>query len=334
MPRLKSKGFNKNSDAETSINEADQNSDTGGSSSGGGVVSESGERDGETSNIFDYAKLADIIQQQISPVVLKLDRLECGQDDLSSQLRDSISSLQATVTKLSSELNDMKNKVEHLTKENRDIRKQMLILQNRDDEREQRCRGQSIRLYNISTPPSVSNNTLKLSKFLHDEVIKPVLLVAQQHGDLEAVPDHLGTIEFCHHLPQKARQPTASRGSAKPGPTQGDETPATEHQPPPIILRFTSRNLKVAFLKHRVAVFEKLSQKQELFDTNSKWFAQSDYTQARKECMRKLRKMSTLVDTQKVFMSGTTIKFYKLDEKSPTSVINVFGTSLADMICI
>lgn len=293
----------------------DENGDVGDGACNGG-----GER--ETGNSFNYERITEIIQQQLQPVVQQLTTLEQGQGEITAQLRTSIENLTATVSMLKSNISQLKEEVDALKLENSVFKKSFLQVKLKDDEREQRGRNKSIRIYNVNTPNKLEEDTLKFAEHVYSEVIRPVLEKAHQDNVIKSVPTYDQVVEYTHPLHKHV---TSGSGSTT---TQEAGANADGPTDPPIILRFVSRNYKVAFLKYKSSVFENLNARH-----NTNWFAQCDYTQARKKCMQRLRKLKE-VDAKTVCMRGTTVKFCKLGDKKFLAVENIFGETIADMLSL
>lgn len=304
-------------------------SDDSDSSSGGPVTEKASIACGDPERGgCDYEKINSIIEKQLSPILQRLSLLDSELANITSKLDNSILNLQKSISTLVDDVTNIKSTLKQVQSESIKSKKVQLELKNMQDEYEQRMRNYSVRLYNVQVPSELEQDQIGYAKHIYDHIIVPVFTQAKESGDLQDIPPIHSTIDATHPLP--STRTAAANRNAKGKTGEFGERPATQQTPPPIILRFQSRHLKVIFSKNKKTVFERINS--EMGNSKEKqWFSQPDYTFARRECLKKLRNMKE-VNPQKVYMRGTTIKFVKEGESFPTAVVNIFGQTLADMI--
>ena len=95
--------------------------------------------------------------------------------------------------------------------------------------REQQLRSTQVRVFNF---PVAADETTGLTARIYDRILKPLLTAAKTAGDLGSVPQVQNTIEACYRVFTK-------------------EEPAEGQPPPPIVIRFATKQLKIAVLKQR-----------------------------------------------------------------------------------
>ena len=95
--------------------------------------------------------------------------------------------------------------------------------------REQQLKSTQVRVFNF---PVAADEETSLSPRIYDRILKPLLAAAKAAGDLGSVPQVQNVVESCYRILYK-------------------EEPAAGQPPPPIIIRFVNKQLKIAVLKQR-----------------------------------------------------------------------------------
>ena len=153
----------------------------------------------------------------------------------SDQKLDLIIAAIGTLIKGQEALNGLLNKVNKLeakvdTQEATiaSLSKEIISLKDAANDRDNDARGNNVRIFNLPMAEDETNVATKV----YDKLIKPILTAAKANGDISSVPVCGNVIESAFRL---GRRPPP--GSDKP--------------PPPILVRFVSRNLRVATLRNK-----------------------------------------------------------------------------------
>ena len=158
----------------------------------------------------------------LDSVVSKLDSLTATVNNISSV----VEALEEKVKTNSSDILGLRKEFEHFKN---DSKLEIRSIKNTLNIREQQMRSNSVRLFNY---PVGADEAANLSSRLYDRIFKPLLSAAKAAGDLASVPQVHNTIETCYRA-------------------FSQEEPAEGASPPPIIVRFVTKSLKVAALKQR-----------------------------------------------------------------------------------
>ena len=159
----------------------------------------------------------------------KLDTLESKLDDFGAKL----DSIKVTVTEHTSEIADIKKQ---LADHKADTDKQIVSLKTSFNLREQQARACTIRVFNIPYVPGESlDNYKSLSARVYDKILRPLLAVAKSSGHLGSVPQAQNTIEACYRVFYQ-------------------QEPDLSKPPPPVVVRLTSKSLKIAIMRNRRSV--------------------------------------------------------------------------------
>ena len=115
------------------------------------------------------------------------------------------------------------------------LEKQMKDQRDFANSQQQHLRTLAIRLLNFSVMPGeAADNYSGLKSRVYDNILKPLLVPAKADKDLTTVPQLASVVEACFR-PFSATAASSSSSSS----------------PPPIIIKLTSRPIKIALLKHR-----------------------------------------------------------------------------------
>lgn len=188
------------------------------------------------------------------------------------------------------------------------IDKKLTKLSNELEYQENRGRMHSVRIFNFQVEESISSNTNKLADHVYNTIVEPVLASAEVNGDLMSVPQVRNTIEFLHPLPSK--------------PKQSDQN--SSHLPV-IIMRFTSRLLKLAFCKHKKIFLEAYNRR-----NHTNIYVSDDRSPTYNKCMAWLRSLNE-VEKKSVCVRSGRIRA-KLTSGKSITIWNVFTNRLEDAL--
>ncbi len=150
----------------------------------------------------------------------------------------------AAVTRLTTTVNTIRADVDNNTKDIAELRedfnkykesnnKEVRSLKEQLNFREQQIRNSTIRLFNLRPLRGESVDNYKgLAGRVYDKIVRPVLVAAKAAGDLGTIPQVQNAIDSCYRV-FSPTEPDASR------------------PPQPVVLKFLTHGLKVAFMKHR-----------------------------------------------------------------------------------
>ncbi len=165
--------------------------------------------------------------------VMKLDNMETQIETINtklSALTTTVTTIQATVETHTSDIAELRSQLDEQKAEIR-------TLKTSHHRREMRLRANTVRLFNFPYCVGESLENFKsLSAKVYDRVIKPTLVAAKAAGDLGSVPQQQTAIESCFRIYRQS----------------GDDI--TRLPPPPVVIRLTSHNIKVAVMKNRRCV--------------------------------------------------------------------------------
>ena len=160
-----------------------------------------------------------------------MDRLDSKMDEILRQLKllapvpKQLEELSSKVSSIQEEVKSIKFDVDKHEDRVTLLEQQVLDLKNSDNSNKQLLRSLTLRIINLPQVPAEKED-LKGCVY---EFIKPVLVAAKAAKDLVTLPQAPSVIESVFR------------------PYQGEHG----KPPPPVILKVTSRNMKLALLKHR-----------------------------------------------------------------------------------
>ena len=227
-------------------------------------------------------KLDIIIEQlksleQLEPMSQKINDLH----NSLGQLRDEVSSVTYTVNNHEDRL--------------RVLEQNMATQKEHANFQQQQLRALTIRLLNVpTTTGEATNNFSTLRETVYNRFLEPLLQLAKVKNELSAVPPPNIIIESCF-------RPYA---------------PAPGKQPPPVIIKLSSRQFKVALMKHRKELPSPTAD--ETASGITRFILVEDLTPDNHRFLAALSKSKL---TAKVWSVDGNIKFTKLSK--PTEVITV-----------
>ena len=194
--------------------------------------------------------------------------------------------------------------IKRLNDEQETMKKDIKSLQKDQNDKEQRNRNYSIRIFNLPLPSNLSNNPIGTLNHVYNTIIQPILNIAVESKEIMEVPPVLQLLEFGHTL----KYPTSSSSNS------GKKTTI-----PPIIVRFFSRSFRLLVLKNKKSFLGKLKgpDKPAVFITE-------DLTSVNFRLMKELSEDKTRIE--KCFSMNGQIKFILRQdpEKRIRTVAKVF----------
>ena len=163
-----------------------------------------------------------------------MERLE-GKMDMLLRRMDELAGLQEKVTMLETAVVVLNETVASLSKE-------VAELKDKSNARDQQARGHSLRLYGLGLGEEEDNSAESgraLLKRVYDTIVKPVLAAARANKQLEALPSLANAVSEVYRVRVGAPK------QAIPG------QPVEPQLPPPLIIKFASAHVRMAFLKNK-----------------------------------------------------------------------------------
>ena len=211
------------------------------------------------------------------------------------KMKDEISGdLKSLREEVSEGVRKNKEDIAKLDQEQNIIKDDILSLKVEANDKEQRSRNYSLRIFNLRIPDSLGTSPPATIKFVYDTLLLPILKEAVIAGDLVEIPDSFQLIEFGHTLNTKT--------------TSGIK---------PIIIRFFSRTYRLLIFKKPV-----LTRMNKPSDRN-KVFISEDLTPIN---FRRMMELSKDPRIERCFSLGGQIKYILKDdpEKKPLTLKNAF----------
>jgi hypothetical protein len=160
-----------------------------------------------------------------------------------ASLEDKVDIVLSLLIKQSKQLSIYEEKISSLEKENKSLRssvntlsKEVHILKNAVNSREQQTRGCSVRLLGLSLSEEERGSTdggKALSSRIYEKILKPILTAAAAATASRtkgALPACASVIDECYRV-------------GKPG--------SDKSKPPPVIIRFCSKQIRLSILKYK-----------------------------------------------------------------------------------
>ena len=241
-----------------------------------------------------------------------LQSLEAKLDMLLKKM-DDFSALQAKVVRLETIVNDLSENVTSLNKE-------VLSLKEQANVREQQARGNSIRIFGLAVSEEEAEDPSGkvLSKRVYDLLIKPVLAAAKANKEIDVLPQQSNAISDVY------RFRVGKVKAAIPGlPGLPQDLPA----PAPIIVKFSSLHIRLAFLRNKRASLPAVSETDKFFGVKY-YFATEDLTGP---TYKKMREMMDSSLVEKVWAYDGRLRFTVPGDKLVKRVKSVFS-SVEDII--
>lgn len=179
---------------------------------------------------------------------------------------------------------------------------------------QQRNRLPSGRINNLKVDKVTMENPDLLRAHVYDVLFRPILSKALAKGEINRIPGHEELIETIHPLPPREPKPTPVGASPEPAPL------------PQIIFRIMSRYWKSKIFDFKRDFFTEFNKNNDV-----EVYITDDKTPAFQKCLNRLRNID-LVNSEKVMLRGTTIRFKMKGKDTWSYVKNPFGENLAEML--
>ena len=240
-----------------------------------------------------------------------LQSLEAKLDMLLKKM-DDFSALQAKVVRLETIVNDLSENVTSLNKE-------VLSLKEQANVREQQARGNSIRIFGLAVSEEEAEDTSGkvLSKRVYDLLIKPVLAAAKANKEIDVLPQQFNAISDVYRV----RVGKVKAKATIPGLPQDPPAPA------PIIVKFSSPHIRLAFLRNKRASLPAVSETDKFFGVKY-YSATEDLTGP---TYKKMREMMDSSLVEKVWAYDGRLRFTVPGDKLVKRVKSFFS-SVEDII--
>ena len=172
---------------------------------------------------------------------------------------------------------------------------------------QQQLRMLAIRLLNFPvTPGEATDNYAGLKQKVYDIILKPLLTAAKADKDLATVPQLASVIEACFRPFNATTSSTSSSSSL----------------PPPIIIKLTSKPIKIALLKHRKDLPQPSSD--EKTAGIQRYLLVEDLTADTRRCFTIISKSKK---TAKTWTIDGTIKYTFVGDKTVHTVKSVYDST-------
>lgn len=168
----------------------------------------------------------------LEPLSGKVDSLVAQVDGVAKSLgeiKKDVEANSAAISANSQAIRDTNQDVEDLREEmNAEFKKLKSTL----NKKEQQLKSTTIRIFNVlPARGEADSNWEGLGRKIYDRFLFPLLQAASDAGDLGSVPAYENVVESCYR--QFVKEPDVSK------------------PPPPVVVRLSSRSLKIAILKQR-----------------------------------------------------------------------------------
>jgi FtsZ-binding cell division protein ZapB len=163
------------------------------------------------------------LDAKMDTILRKMEEFTALQEKVVT-LETTVTTMQATVTTMASTITTLQAEVSSLKEQ--------------ANYREQQSKANAVRIFGLSTSDDdMEEGGKPLIKKIYDTIVKPVLVAAKSNRQLESVPTAHNVITEVIRLKQTSPQ-------AIPGQQQSS-------LPPPLIVKFSSQHLKVAFMRNK-----------------------------------------------------------------------------------
>lgn len=181
-------------------------------------------------------------------------------------------------------LDKLKETVAVLETENAKLKEEIQDLRKKDNEREQYARNSSVRIYGVKLAEQDRTNPFKVMEQVHNSLLRPILQLAVDAGEIPCVPTPLELLETAHILPANKSSTTI-----------------------PVIARFKSRPFRSLVFKYKRQYFMKNKDK-----TTS---ISEDLTRA---TYNRMQTMKNLEEVERVWTLNGVIKYILKKKKDKT----------------
>ena len=234
-----------------------------------------------------------------TPAQPSMESLEAKIDRLLAKV-DELSAMQVKVVKLEEANVSLSQQVALLNKE-------VMLLKEKENNRDQMSRGNSVRLFGLSISEEEKVDGGKsLIKRVYDQIVKPVLAAAKTNKQIVAIVD-------AYRIRPGMSKPTIS----------GQPLPL----PPPIIVKFANPAVRLAFLRNKRANLPNPSVDESAAGTR-RYTVVEDLTGTN---YKKLRELADSSEVDKAWSVDRRLRFIIMGDKTVRRVKSVFD-SVTDII--
>ena len=209
--------------------------------------------------------------------------------DSSQTVQDKLKDIDARLSRMET----LEKSVQKLQTTSKKLREDVDNLLRRDNDREQRDRNHSIRVFGLTISEEEKTKPLKIMKNLYDNILSPILQIAVDEGEIAALPPMLDLLETAHILPQGAVTNKAKTRS-------NDKVPLSQ-----TIARFKSRPFRALIFQYKRSFFQA--------NKNSKISIVEDLT---KYNYNKLQEMKKNIDIAAAWTINGTIRYKTIEDET------------------
>ena len=236
-----------------------------------------------------------------------LESLEAKMDTLLRKMEE-LTVLQIKVVELEDNVRVLNNQVSDLNFTVAKLNHEVLLLKEKDNSRDQQSRGSAVRLFGLATgeEEDTADPAKALIKRVYDCIVKPVLSAAKSNKQLDSVPSLANTIADAYRV-GKAKQ--AIVGQPPPLPL-------------PIIVKFVSPAIRLAFLRNKKASLPSPSAA-EIQAGVKRYSVVEDLTPT---TYKKMREMANSLEVDKVWSINGRLRYTVPGDKTIYKVKSVFAS--------
>ncbi len=188
----------------------------------------------------DNAKL-DLILSKLESMETKFDGFLTRFDALSTR----VDTLESSITSNTANISTNAASIAAIQSELASNKAEIRTLKTSFNNREQRLRSTTLRIFNVPATVGESLENFKpLASKVYDKILRPALVAAKSAGDIPSVPQQATLIEACFRTSTNTSPPLVPVG-ASASPTINA---------PPIVVRLSSNTFRWAIMKHRRSV--------------------------------------------------------------------------------
>ena len=236
-----------------------------------------------------------------------LESLEVKIDTILRKMEE-LTALQIKVVELEDDVRVLNNKVSDLNSTVAKLNNEMTLLKEKDNDRDQQSRGNAVRLFGLAAgeEEDATDPARALIKRVYDCIIKQVLTAAKANKQLDSVPSLANTIADAYRV-GKAKQ--AIVGQPPPLPL-------------PIIVKFVSPAIRLAFLRNKKASLPSPSAA-EIQAGVKRYSVVEDLTPT---TYKKMREMANSLEVDKVWSINGRLRYTVPGDKTIYKVKSVFAS--------
>ena len=219
--------------------------------------------------------------------------------------------LQIKVVELEDDVRVLNNKVSDLNSTVAKLNNEMTLLKEKDNDRDQQSRGNAVRLFGLAAgeEEDATDPARALIKRVYDCIIKPVLTAAKANKQLDSIPSLSNTIADEYRIKSAGKAKQAIVGQPPP-------------MPHPIIVKFVSPAIRLAFLRNKKASLPSPSAA-EIQAGVKRYSVVEDLTPT---THKKMREMANSLEVDKVWSINGRLRYTVPGDKTIYKVKSVFAS--------